>query len=174
MVSYLKEILVGFASLLGGMAVTIRYFFKPIVTVQYPREKIIMTPRYRGHTQLAIDPETGTHTCIACELCARTCPSQLITVKGVKLDAKKKVPWQYIIEYQYCSLCGLCIEVCPTKTLEWSDEYRLANLSRQDNVIDLLTRLQHQQRMAGVAVTPIPEPPAETEGEAKPEEEVKE
>jgi len=174
MVSYLKEILVGFGSLLGGMAVTIRYFFKPIVTVQYPREKIIMTPRYRGHTQLAIDPETGTHTCIACELCARTCPSQLITVKGVKVEPKKKVPWQYIIEYQYCSLCGLCIEVCPTKTLEWSAEYRMATFTRQENVIDLLTRLQNQQRMAGVAVTPIPEPPAETEAEAKPEGEVKE
>jgi formate hydrogenlyase subunit 6/NADH:ubiquinone oxidoreductase subunit I len=156
MVSYFKEILVGFGSLLGGMAVTIRYFFKPIVTVQYPRE-------------LLIDDETGTHKCIACELCARTCPSQLITVKGVKLDAKKKVPWQYIIEYQYCSLCGLCLEVCPTTALEWSDEYRLANFNRQDSVIDILVRLQHQQRMAGVAVTPIPEPPAETEGEAKAE-----
>jgi NADH-quinone oxidoreductase chain I len=172
MVSYFKEIMVGFYSLLAGMAVTIRYFFKPIVTVQYPREKIIMTPRYRGHTQLALDAESGTHTCIACELCARTCPSQLITVKGVKVDAKKKVPWQYIIEYQYCSLCGLCIEVCPTKALEWSGEYRLANFSRQESVFDLLTRLQHQQRMAGVAVTPIPEPPAETEG--APEGEVKE
>jgi len=173
MVSYFKEILVGFGSLIGGMAVTIRYFFKPIVTVQYPREKIIMTPRYRGHTQLILNPETGTHMCIACELCARTCPSQLITVKGVKVDAKKKVPWQYIIEYQYCSLCGLCLEVCPTSALEWSDEYRLANFSRQDNVFDLLVRLQKQQRLAGVAVTPIPEPPAETEAEANSAAEVK-
>jgi|UniRef100_A0A7C3Z9E9 NADH-quinone oxidoreductase subunit I len=174
MVSYFKDILVGFGSLLAGMAVTIRYFFKPIVTVQYPREKIIMSPRYRGHTQLALDAESGTHRCIACELCARTCPSQLITVQGVRVDKKKKVPWQYIIEYQYCSLCGLCIEVCPTKALEWSHEYRLAGFTRQDSVFDLLVRFQHQQRMAGVPVTPIPEPAAETEGEAEPAGEVKE
>ena len=173
MVSYFKEIMVGFVSLLAGMAVTIRYFFKPIVTVQYPREKIIMTPRYRGHTQLALDAETGTHTCIACELCARTCPSQLITVKGFKVE-KKKLPWQYIIEYQYCSLCGLCLEVCPTAALEWSDEYRLAGFTREDSVIDVLTRFQRQQQMAGVAITPIPEPAAETEGEAEAEGEVKE
>jgi NADH-quinone oxidoreductase subunit I len=175
MVSYFKDILVGFYSLLAGMAVTIRYFFRPIVTVQYPREKLIMSPRYRGHTQLALDPETGTHKCIACEMCARICPSQLITVKGLKVDKKKKLPWQYVIEYQYCSLCGLCLESCPTKALEWSDQYRLAGYTREDSVIDLLVRLQKQQRLAGVAVTPIPEPPAETEGEgeAEPEGEVK-
>jgi NADH-quinone oxidoreductase subunit I len=174
MVSYFKEILVGFYSLLAGMAVTIRHFVRPIVTVQYPREKLTMTPRYRGHTQLLLDAESGTHTCIACELCSRSCPSQLITVKGLKVDKKKKVPWEYIIEYQYCSLCGLCIEVCPTNALEWSNEYRLAGFTREDSVFDLLNRLQYQQRMAGVAVTPIPEPPAETEGEAEPEGEVKE
>jgi NADH-quinone oxidoreductase subunit I len=174
MVSYFKEILVGFFSLLGGMAVTIRYFFKPIVTVQYPREKIIMSPRYRGHIEFILFPETGTHNCIACEMCSRICPSQLITVQGVKVEPKKKVPWQYIIEYQYCSLCGLCLESCPTKTLKWSDEYRLAGFSREDSEIDLLARFQHQQRLAGVRVTPIPSPPAETEAEAEPPGEVKE
>jgi NADH-quinone oxidoreductase chain I len=168
MVSYFKEILVGFGSLLAGMAVTIRYFFRPIVTVQYPREKLTMSPRYRGHIELLLDPETGTHKCIACEMCARTCPSQLITVQGVKVDAKKKVPWKYVIEYQYCSLCGLCVESCPTKTLGFSNEYRLAGYRREDSVIDILARFQQQQRQAGVKVTPIPAPPAETE--AAPEE----
>jgi len=174
MVSYFKEILVGFWSLLAGMAVTIRYFVKPIVTVQYPREKLVMTPRYRGHIEFALDPETGTHTCIACEMCSRICPSQLITVKGVKVEPKKKVPWQYVIEYQYCSLCGLCLESCPTKALQWSNEYRLAGFAREDSVFDILTRFQNQQRQAGVRVTPIPEPPAETEEEAPAEGEVKE
>jgi NADH-quinone oxidoreductase chain I len=174
MVSYFKEILVGFWSLLAGMSVTIRYFFRPIVTVQYPREKLIMTPRYRGPIELILDPETGTHTCIACEMCSRICPSQLITVKGLKVDKKKKLPWEYVIEYQYCSLCGLCLDSCPTSALQWSNEYRMAGFTREDSVINVLTRFQHQQRMAGVAVTPIPEPPAETEDEAEPEGEVKE
>ena len=172
MVSYFKDILVGFYSLLAGMAVTIRYFVKPIGTVQYPREKLTMTSRYRGPIELLLDPETGTHLCIACEMCARICPSQLITVKGVKLDKKKKVPWEYIIEYQYCSLCGLCLDSCPTTALQWSNEYRMAGYSREDSVIDLLTRFQRQQQMAGVAITPLPEPPAAAEEEAEPEGEV--
>jgi NADH-quinone oxidoreductase subunit I len=167
MIGYLKDILVGFGSLLGGMAVTIRYFIRPIVTVQYPREKLTMTPSYRGHIELLIDHETKTHRCIACEMCARICPSQLITVEGVKVDKKKKLPSKYIIEYQYCSLCGLCIESCPTDALKWSDEYRMAGFTREDSVVDGFARLQYQQRMLGYPPTPIPEPKPEEEEAAE-------
>lgn len=174
MMAYFKEIAVGFYSLLAGMAVTIRYFVKPIVTVQYPRQKLEMTPRYRGHIELILDPESGSHSCIACEMCSRICPSKLITVEGVKVDPKKKLPSKYVIDYSYCSLCGLCLESCPTHTLKWSNEYRLANYSRKDNVIDLLARLQAQQRAAGLPVTPIPEPKEEPEAAPAPGGEVQE
>jgi NADH-quinone oxidoreductase subunit I len=157
MVSYFKEILVGFASLIGGMAVTIRYFFKPIVTVQYPREKIEMTQKYRGYPQLSIDPETKTHRCIACEMCSRICPSQLITVAGTKFPGEKqKRATEYIHEHQYCSLCGLCVEVCPTTALEFSQVYRLAGFHREDFVFDHLILLQKRQNAAGLPATPIP------------------
>ena len=157
MMSYFKEIAVGFWSLLAGMAVTIRYFVKPIVTVQYPREKIQMTPRYRGYPQLIIDPETHTHKCIACEMCARICPSQLITVEGAKFPGEKqKRATRYIHAHQYCSLCGLCVEVCPTTALEYSQVYRLAGYTREDFVFDHLTLLQTRQKAAGLPVTPIP------------------
>lgn len=157
MVSYFKEILVGFASLIGGMAVTIRYFFKPIVTVQYPREKIEMTPRYRGYPQLIIDSETKTHRCIACEMCSRICPSQLITVAGTKFPGEKqKRATEYIHEHQYCSLCGLCVEVCPTTALEFSQVYRLAGYRREDFVFDHLILLQKRQNAAGLPATPVP------------------
>jgi formate hydrogenlyase subunit 6/NADH:ubiquinone oxidoreductase subunit I len=139
------------------MAVTIRYFTKPIVTVQYPREKIPMSPRFRGYPQLIIDPETNTHRCIACEMCSRTCPSQLITVEGAKFPGEKqKRATRYIHEHYYCSLCGLCTEVCPTSALEYSKEYRLAGYHREDAVIDHLTLLQARQKAAGLSVTPVP------------------
>ena len=157
MINYFKEILVGFWSLLAGMAVTIRYFTKPIVTVQYPREKIPMSPRYRGYPQLIIDPETQTHRCIACEMCSRMCPSQLITVEGAKFPGEKqKRATKYVHEHYYCSLCGLCTEVCPTSALEYSSEYRLAGYRREDAIIDHLTLLQQRQTAAGLPVTPVP------------------
>lgn len=162
MIAYFKEILVGFWSLLAGMTVTIRYFVKHIATVQYPREKIQMTPRYRGFIEFILDSEIGTHRCIACEMCFRLCPSQLITVEGMKLPgAKQKVPTKYVHEYHYCSLCGLCVEVCPTTALKFSDEYRLAGYHREDWVFDHLVRLQEKQRAVGLPIAPIPEPPPE-------------
>jgi formate hydrogenlyase subunit 6/NADH:ubiquinone oxidoreductase subunit I len=157
MMSYFKEIAVGFWSLLAGMAVTIRYFVKPIVTVQYPRQKIEMSPSYRGYPHFIIDPETKTHRCIACEMCSRICPSQLITVEGTKFPGEKqKRGTKYIHEHQFCSLCGLCVEVCPTTALEFSKVYRLAGYKREDCVIDHLILLQARQRAAGLPVTPIP------------------
>ncbi len=157
MMTYFKEILVGFWSLLAGMAVTIRYFVKPIVTVQYPREKLQMSPRYRGYPQFIIDPETHTHKCIACEMCSRICPSQLIAVEGVKFPgAKQKIATKYVHEHYYCSLCGLCVEVCPTTALEYSQEYRLAGFRREDAVFDHLILLQKRQKAVGLPATPIP------------------
>ena len=196
MLNYFKEIAVGFYSLLAGMAVTIRYFVKPIVTVQYPRQKLEMSPRYRGYPQFIIDPETKTHRCIACEMCSRICPSQLITVEGTKFPAEKqKRATKYIHEHQYCSLCGLCVEVCPTTALEFSQVYRLAGYSREDCVIDHLILLQKRQTAAGFPATPVPtaaeieaaqaaeaaakaakekEAKAKAEAKAEPKEEVKE
>lgn len=157
MMTYFKEIATGLWSLLAGMAVTIRYFVKPVVTVQYPRQKIQMSPRYRGYPQFILDPDTKTHRCIACEMCSRICPSQLITVEGAKFPGEKqKRGTKYIHEHYYCSLCGLCVEVCPTTALEFSKEYRLVGLSRQDAVIDHLILLQQRQKSAGLPITPIP------------------
>ncbi|MFP3866826.1 MAG: NuoI/complex I 23 kDa subunit family protein [Desulfobacteraceae bacterium] len=169
MVAYVKDVLIGLWSLLAGMAVTIRYFVKPMVTVQYPREKLTMSPQYRGHIELIMDPETNTHRCTACGMCVRTCPSSLITVEGVKVK-KKKLPTTHIIDYSLCSLCGLCIEVCPTNALKFSNEYRLAAYQRQDMVIDLLARLDTERAAIGLPPLPLPTPEPE-EKESPPAEE---
>ncbi|OPX19876.1 MAG: NADH-quinone oxidoreductase subunit I [Desulfobacca sp. 4484_104] len=162
MVAYFREMFVGLWSLVAGMAVTIRYFVRPIVTVQYPRQKLTMTPKYRGHIELIMDPETNTHRCTACGMCVRTCPSSLITVEGVKVK-KKKLPVKHVIDYSYCSLCGLCVEVCPTKALKFSNEYRLAGYQRQDMVIDLMARLDAERATVGLPPLPIPTPESEEE-----------
>ena len=59
--NYFKEIYTGFYSLLVGLGITIKAFleFDKVVTLQYPRESLKMTPRYRGHIDLVRDEETG-------------------------------------------------------------------------------------------------------------------
>jgi formate hydrogenlyase subunit 6/NADH:ubiquinone oxidoreductase subunit I len=81
-------------------------------------------------------------------------------VTGAKLaGTKKKRAVTYVLDYSLCSLCGLCVEVCPTKALKFSNEYRLAEYSRQEMQKDVIARLQAQQRALGLAeeVPPLPE-----------------
>lgn len=140
---YWKDIAVGGWSLVEGMRVTIRRLVKPVVTVQYPRKRLVLSPVYRGHIELKRFPDTGTHKCIACGQCERMCPTNVIKVQGVKEHAKApKVGTHYVIDFTRCSLCGLCVEVCPTQTLQYSKEYELVGETRWDCVYDLMARLE--------------------------------
>ena len=85
---YFKEIFYGGLSLIEGMVVTGRRLFHPLVTVQYPRKKIPLSAAYRGHIELKIFEDTGTHKCIVCLNCEKTCPSGVIRVQGVKMKEK--------------------------------------------------------------------------------------
>lgn len=144
-IQYILDILIGAKSLIVGLGVTIRRIFKPIITVQYPRQKLTMTPNFRGHIEFIRFDDTKTHHCVACGLCARTCPSHVIKLQGEKARAgDKKYGRQYIIDFSKCSLCGLCVEVCPVQTLKFSREYELVYYSRWNSVIDLVHRLEER------------------------------
>jgi len=143
--NYFKDIAYGGLSLLEGMVVTFRRLFRPLVTVQYPRKEIPLSAAYRGHTEFKIFEDTGTHKCIVCLNCEKTCPSGVISVQGEKQKEKgPKTLTNYVIDFSKCSLCGLCVEICPTQTLQYSREYQLVGGIGSDFVIDLLARLAKQ------------------------------
>ena len=54
--------------LISGMALTVKYMFKPKVTINYPFEKGPLSPRFRGEHALRRYPN-GEERCIACKLC---------------------------------------------------------------------------------------------------------
>jgi NADH-quinone oxidoreductase subunit I len=60
--------------LLAGFALTLKYMFKPKVTVNYPYEKGPLSPRFRGEHALRRYPN-GEERCIACKLCEAICPA---------------------------------------------------------------------------------------------------
>jgi NADH-quinone oxidoreductase subunit I len=66
--------------LLMGLSVTLREQFRPATTVQYPKERIPLKPRFRGVPRLRNHPEVGEDLCIACNQCALACPDNCITV----------------------------------------------------------------------------------------------
>src|SRR5215471_11952112 len=145
----LLEIYDGVKSLFVGLGITIGQFFKPTVTVHYPHETLKIPPRFRGHIELVLDPETGKPKCFACKLCERACPSDCITVDGAKLEgAKKKSVTAYRLDFTKCSLCGSCVEACRDGAIRFSREYNLASTSKEDFVMDLFRRLEEEAKEA--------------------------
>ena len=61
-----------------GLFLTLKYFFKPKVTINYPYEKGSLSPRFRGEHVLRRYPN-GEERCIACKLCEAVCPAQAFT-----------------------------------------------------------------------------------------------
>jgi len=148
MKALITEAIGGFVSLLTGMGITLRQFFRPSVTVHYPHQTLTMPKRFRGHIVLKKDPATGKSTCVACDLCVKACPSNCIAVEGEKKPGdKRKSATLFELDYTQCSLCGACVEVCPVDALEYSRAYNLASTTKEEySLIDLLKRLEDSNR----------------------------
>jgi formate hydrogenlyase subunit 6/NADH:ubiquinone oxidoreductase subunit I len=145
------DIIKGAYSLLAGMWVTIKAFFSPVVTVQYPRQVIDITPRFRGHTKLVADEENPSRTrCFVCGTCARVCPSSCIkAVEGERPEGeKKKVATSYILDFTTCSQCGLCVEICPVGALAFSADYNPVGFGREDFCWDLVKEFDKRRAAA--------------------------
>jgi len=141
--AYFRDLFEGIKSLLVGMTVTIKAYFSPVVTVQYPREKNYITPNYRGHLLLIKDEKSGLPKCVACGICERSCPSGCIKVQSEKKEGeKKKTLTGYNLDFTKCSLCGICVESCSFGAIEYSNEYNLAGLTREEFHYDLLKVLK--------------------------------
>jgi len=166
-VKSIRENLGGMWSLLVGLKVTSKNFFQTHVTVHYPRQSVPSLEGYRGHIELVPkEDDPSKSKCIACSNCVKICPTSCISLKAVRpkkkeepsteagdeAEGKKKAPAKkgkpelqsFVLDYNYCSLCGLCVQSCPTGALDFSSDVYLAGFTRQEFVFDLLARLQHQ------------------------------
>lgn len=143
---YFSEIYTGGKSLLIGLGVTFKALIQPVVTVQYPREKIDVTPNIRGHIELIkCDDLENKHNCMVCGMCAKNCPCQCITIDGEKREGVKgKVLTVFLVDFTKCSLCGLCVETCSRSALQFSNNYELAGFTRKEFHYDLIKRLEEK------------------------------
>ena len=139
---YFVSIFKGFHSLMKGMAVTGKELVTPKVTEQYPenRAELKIPERFRATLEFIYDGN-GYHKCIACGSCERNCPNQTISItkRMVDLpDGKKKMKLdKYIYDLGSCTFCGLCVQVCPTNAIRFSNDFEQAVFTREKLVKQL-------------------------------------
>jgi NADH-quinone oxidoreductase subunit I len=117
--------------LLSGMALTLRYFFKQKVTINYPYEKGPLSPRFRGEHALR-RYASGEERCIACKLCEAICPAQAIVIEAEPREDGSRRTTRYDIDMTKCIYCGFCQEACPVDAIVEGPNYEFATLTREE------------------------------------------
>ena len=113
----------------SAFALSMRYFFSPKPTINYPFEKGQLSSRFRGEHALRRYPN-GEERCIACKLCEAVCPALAITIESEQRDDGSRRTTRYDIDLTKCIFCGFCEESCPvdsiveTHILEYHGEKR--------------------------------------------------
>ncbi len=124
-----KSIILG--ELLSGMWLTLKYFFKPKATLNYPIEKGPLSPRFRGEHELRRYP-TGEERCIACKLCEAICPAQAITIEAEPREDGSRRTTRYDIDMTKCIYCGFCQEACPVDAVVLGPNFEFSTENREE------------------------------------------
>jgi NADH-quinone oxidoreductase subunit I len=162
---YFVSIFKGFYSLIKGMEVTGKELVTRKVTEQYPenRAELKIPERFRATLEFIYD-DNGCHKCIACGSCERNCPNQTISItkRMVELpDGKKKMKLdKYTYDLGSCTFCGLCVQVCPTNAIRFSNDFEQAVFTREKLVKQLNYLPENDDAPAPVAKPAAPAKPA--------------
>jgi NADH-quinone oxidoreductase subunit I len=126
-----------------GLGITFRHLAESVLqpssraTIEYPEMRRRYSPRFRGVHKLTTR-EDGSTRCVACMLCATVCPAYCIHIEaGEHPDPKiEKYPVRFEIDLLRCVYCGFCVDACPCEAIVMTQEYEMAQPTREATVID--------------------------------------
>lgn len=151
--------------LFGGLKITFKMMKEALFndnmhTVQYPAEKLPISPRYRAIHKLLGLLESGENRCIGCGLCEKICISNCIRMETRIDENSRKEVTEYSINLGRCIFCGYCAEVCPELAIVHGGRYENASEQRahfglKDDFLTPLDKLSMQEEYSGFgAISP--------------------
>ena len=130
---------------LSAFALSMRQFFTPKATVNYPFEKGPLSPRFRGEHALR-RYANGEERCIACKLCEAICPAQAITIEAEPREDGSRRTTRYDIDMVKCIYCGFCQEACPVDAIVLGPNFEFATETREELLFDKQKLLDNGDR----------------------------
>ena len=141
--SYFGGIADGLKTLATGMKVTMKEYFTPKSTEQYPENRkttLHVAKRHRGRLVMLRD-ENGAVKCTACTLCEKTCPNGTIKITSQMVTTEEGKKKRQLVDYQYdlgdCMFCQLCVNACNFGALEFTNDFENPTFSRDALVLHL-------------------------------------
>ncbi len=95
-------------------------------TLDYPRQKPALSPRYLGRPTLA-NVECGD-----CRACFEACPTGALLPDPAGPDGRARTP---VLDMGRCIFCGACRAACPKGAFRFSGEHRMAVFRREDLLV---------------------------------------
>jgi len=130
-------------NLIKGLIVTLVNWRRPRVTIQYPfKEKLAVSPRWRGRMVHLRDEATGRLRCTACQACVKACPANVITVEGDDNKGRERRAKSYQWREYRCMFCNLCVEACPFDAITLSPDTDAPVYERENLVWELESLLE--------------------------------
>jgi len=142
--SYFGEIVSGAKSLAVGLKTTLKEYFTPKSTEQYPENRkttLHVSSRHRGRLVFKRN-EDGSYKCVACTMCEKACPNGTIKILSeMREDPETGRKKRALIDYQYdlgdCMFCQLCTNACNFDAIEFTNDFENAVFDRETLVLHL-------------------------------------
>lgn len=151
--NYIKGVYDGIKSLLTGMRVTLRVFFRKKSTEQYPENRATLTmfDRFKGELSMPHNDQNQ-HKCIACRICENNCPNGTIRITTDTVTDENGKAKKILNTYEYdlgsCIFCDICVMTCPHDAIKFETTFENSYYTRSK----LLLTLNHE----GSSVAPKP------------------